>query len=244
MRLFGLIGYPLGHSFSQKYFKEKFEREAIKDCDFRNFELESIENFEDLLRKHPELSGLSVTIPHKETVIPFLHKLDETTSQIGAVNCIKFAGSELIGFNTDAYGFEMSIKPFLENKYERALILGTGGASKAVAHVLKKWNIPFHYATRNPTAQNHLRYEQITDENIRYFQLIVNTTPLGTYPKTEEAPLLPYTSLTENHFLYDLVYNPSETLFLRHGKNQGTQTMNGKKMLELQAERAWQIWNT
>lgn len=243
VNLYGLIGYPLGHSFSQKYFAEKFEKEEIVDCEYRNFPIESIEQLREIMAKHPNLKGLNVTIPHKEQVIPFLDEMDETASAIAAVNCISIQSGKLKGFNTDAYGFEMSIRPFIENKYERALILGTGGASKAVAFVLKKWNIPFHYATRNPRADNHLSYEELSADNIRFFPLIINTTPLGTFPDVNEAPQLPYDALTEKHFLYDLIYNPSETLFLKNGKERGAHTMNGLKMLQLQAEKSWQIWN-
>lgn len=243
MKLYGLIGYPLSHSFSQKYFEEKFTCENIADSEYRNFSIESIEKLREVLSENPDLIGLNVTIPYKEKVIAFLNELDETTREIGAVNCIKIEDGKLKGFNTDAYGFEMSIKPFLENKYERALILGTGGASKAVAYVLKRWNIPFHYATRNPNAPNHLSYHDLSKDNIKHFQLIINTTPLGTFPNTESSPDLPYEGMSSAHFLYDLVYNPSETVFLRKGKEQGAHTMNGLKMLELQAERGWNIWN-
>lgn len=243
MKLYGLIGFPLAHSFSQKYFEEKFRRENITDCEYRNFPIESLDKLSEALSENQNLVGLNVTIPHKEKVIPFLSELDETAREIGAVNCIKIEGDKLKGFNTDAYGFEMSIKPFLENKYERALILGTGGASKAVAYVLKKWNISFHYATRNPSGSNQLSYQDLSKDNIKHFQLIVNTTPLGTYPDIETFPDLPYEGLSSVHFLYDLVYNPAESIFLKKGKEQGAHTMNGLKMLELQAERAWQIWN-
>jgi shikimate dehydrogenase len=244
LKQYGLIGYPLTHSFSQKYFREKFEREKIEGCEYFNFPLESMEQFPALLEQHPNLCGLNVTIPYKEKVMTYLHELDSSAKETGAVNCIKIEQGRLVGYNTDTYGFEMSIKPFLENKYERALILGTGGASKAVAYVLKKWNIAFHYATRTPSASNHLAYKDLNAGNIQHFPLIINTTPLGTFPNVDECPELPYEALTEKHFLYDLVYNPSETLFLKKGKTQGAHTMNGLKMLELQAEKGWQIWNS
>jgi shikimate dehydrogenase len=244
LKQYGLIGYPLTHSFSQKYFREKFEREKIEGCEYFNFPLESMEQFPALLEQYPNLCGLNVTIPYKEKVMMYLHELDITAKETGAVNCIKIEQGKLIGYNTDTYGFQMSIKPFLENKYERALILGTGGASKAVAYVLQKWNIAFHYATRTPSASNHLAYKDLNAGNIQHFPLIINTTPLGTFPNINECPELPYEALTEKHFLYDLVYNPSETLFLRKGKAQGSHTMNGLKMLELQAEKGWQIWNS
>lgn len=244
MKLYGLIGYPLSHSFSQKYFAGKFERENIVGCEYRNFPIESIELLKFMLEENPSLQGLNVTIPYKEKIMECLDEIDETAAKTGAVNCIKIEDGKLKGFNTDTFGFEMSIKPFLENKYERALILGTGGASKAVAFVLKKWNIPFHYATRTPSAPNHLAYTELNSGNIHHFPLIINSTPLGTFPNVDEAPELPYEALSEKHFLYDLVYNPAETLFLKKGKQRGAHTMNGLKMLELQAENAWHIWSS
>lgn len=243
MRIFGLIGYPLSHSFSERYFAEKFERQQISDAVYRNFELADITGIHAIIQSNPELVGLNVTIPHKQTIIPFLTELSSEANEIGAVNCIRIKGEQLIGHNTDAYGFEMSIKPFIENNYERALILGTGGASKAIAYVLKKWGIQFFHVTRNPHAPNHISYSELNAESIRHFPLIVNTTPLGTSPDILTKPDLPYSALTPAHFCYDLVYNPAQTAFMTAAAAQGAKVMNGLKMLELQAEKSWQIWN-
>ena len=243
MRLFGLIGHPLTHSFSAGYFANKFNDLKITDCEYRNFDIPDIQLFNDIIEAHPELEGLNVTIPYKESIIPFLDSIDQEAKLIGAVNCVCIdAEGNKIGYNTDAYGFYHSIKPFLENKYERALILGTGGASKAVAYVLKKLGIRVFFASRNPTESYHISYKEINAENIMMFPLIVNTTPLGTFPNVEAFPELPYESLTSNHFLYDLTYNPEESEFLKRGKMQGALTANGKLMLQLQAERSWQLW--
>jgi shikimate dehydrogenase len=244
MRTYGLIGFPLSHSFSQTYFTHKFEQLKIANAQYKNFPLHHISELSDLLRNESGLSGFNVTIPYKEAIMHYLHEVDDLAQNVGAVNCVKISNQKLIGYNTDVFGFEMSIKPFLENKYERALILGTGGASKAVAFVLSKWNIPFHYATRMPMAENHIAYQDLSADNIKFFQLIINCTPLGTAPNVLEHPPLPYHALTEKHFLYDLIYNPAQTEFLKKGAEQGAHTMNGLKMLELQAERSWEIWNS
>ncbi len=244
MRTFGLIGYPLSHSFSQAYFTNKFVQLNISDAQYKNFPLQHIAELSDMLRSEPNLGGFNVTIPYKEAIVHYLHELDEVAQNVGAVNCVKISNQKLVGYNTDVFGFEMSIKPFLENKYERALILGTGGASKAIAYVLGKWNIPFHYATRHPVAENHISYNDLSAASIKFFPLIINCTPLGTAPNVQELPPLPYEALTENHFLYDLIYNPAQTLFLKKGAEQGAHTMNGLKMLEMQAERSWEIWNS
>lgn len=241
MKTYGLIGNPLTHSFSKKYFDQKFAALGITDQRYELFELPELDALPELIKTTMPF-GLNVTIPYKEKVIPFLDELDVTAKEIGAVNCIRFNAGISYGYNTDAYGFEMSVKPFLENKYERALILGTGGASKAVAYVLKKWNIPFHYATRHPRHENHLSYAELSAENIRFFPLIINTTPLGTFPDVMQCPALPYESLSGSHLLVDLIYNPDESLFLAKGKRAGANTMNGKRMLELQAEKSWEIW--
>lgn len=243
MRLFGLIGYPIEHSFSAAFFSEKFEKELINDCAYQNLPLSSIRQFPSLISTHPELCGLNVTVPYKELIIPYLNALDNVAAEIGAVNCINVQGKQLTGFNTDAFGFEYSIKPFLENKYERALILGSGGASKAIIYTLKKWGIDYRVATRTPKMQYHLSYEDITPELLSFFPLIINTTPLGTFPDTANCPNIPYEAITEQHFLYDLVYNPSLTTFLKRGRDAGAQVMNGLAMLKLQAEKSWEIWN-
>ncbi|MES2591864.1 MAG: shikimate dehydrogenase [Bacteroidota bacterium] len=256
-RTFGLIGYPLSHSFSKKYFSEKFDKENIANCEYNLFAIDTIAQFPQLIKDYPNLCGLNVTIPYKESVIPFLDELDETAKAVGAVNCIKIIKSDsqisnpksqiLVGYNTDVFGFRQSIKPFLEIQHERALILGTGGASKAVAHVLKEIGIDSYFVTRskeNKTFSNLFTYDELNDYVINAFKLIVNTTPLGMYPNVQEAPALPYESLQSDHLLYDLVYNPPETEFLKRGKAQGASVVNGLSMLHQQAEEAWRIWNT
>lgn len=245
MTLYGLIGHPLSHSFSAKYFAEKFKELNITHCEYRNFDIPSIESFNDIVEAHRELRGVNVTIPYKEAIIPFLDELDPEAKLIGAVNCIKILENGYkIGYNTDAYGFYHGIKPFLENKSERALILGTGGSSKAVAYVLNKLGVQVFFASTNPTKENHVSYSDITSEALKHFPLIINTTPLGTFPNVESAPQLPYEALTEKHFLFDLTYNPEETVFLKKGKEAGAETSNGKLMLQLQAEKSWQLWHS
>lgn len=185
-----------------------------------------------------------MTIPYKESIIPLLDRLDPEAELIGAVNCIKITEvDEKIGYNTDAYGFYHSIKPFLENKSERALILGTGGSSKALAYVLHKLGVKVFFASTRPSKDNHVAYGEITADTIKHFPLIINTTPLGTFPHVDTAPDLPYDAISSHHFLYDLTYNPEVSLFLQHGKEKGAETANGKLMLQLQAERSWRIWN-
>ena len=252
MKLFGLIGYPLSHSFSKKYFTEKFEREKISDCQYDLYPIETIDQFPQLIADHPTLRGLNVTIPYKQGVIPFLDELDETAKAVGAVNCIKIESrvksqeSRLIGFNTDVFGFRQSIKPFLETQHERALILGTGGASKAVAYVLKEIGIDYYFVTRNKNQESGNKtftYSEINENVIKSFKLIINTSPVGMYPNVYDAPELPYHLITSSHLLYDLVYNPIETEFLKRGKKQGASVVNGLSMLHQQAEEAWKIWN-
>lgn len=245
VRVFGLIGHPLGHSFSPQYFREKFEREGIADADYRLFPMEDVRDFQRLIPAG--VQGVNVTIPHKQSVMPLLDRLDETAQAVGAVNCIRILpDGRTTGYNTDVYGFEMSIKPFLENKYERALILGTGGASKAVAHVLKKWNVAHFFASRTPQGAQQLQLLEITAEVLRHFPLIINTTPLGTTGTwAEQSPLseAAMQAITPSHFVYDLVYNPPVTPLLHMAAERGAHTMNGLSMLHLQAERSWQIWN-
>lgn len=253
LQSYGLIGYPLSHSFSKKYFTEKFEKEQLKDHEYQLFPIEKIDEFPDLIRKRSSLRGLNVTIPYKESVIPFLDELEETAKEIGAVNCIRILGEgdakKLIGYNTDAFGFRQSIKPFLETQHERALILGTGGASKAVHYILKTIGIDCYFVTRTKIISNQLitknefSYEELNEHVISAFKLIVNTTPVGMYPNVEEAPAIPYEFITPSHLLYDLVYNPAETEFLKKGKKMGASTLNGLSMLHQQAEEAWRIWN-
>ena len=243
MKQYGLIGYPLSHSFSKGYFAEKFAKENIVDCKYDVFPLEKIEDFVELCNDKKNLIGLNVTIPYKEKIIPFLDELDETAANIGAVNTIKFSNGKKIGYNSDAYGFEMSLKPLLKSHHTQALILGTGGASKAVEYVLKKLGIAFQYVSRTKN-DKAISYEELNESIIQHSKLIINTTPIGMYPNIDTAPDIPYNVLTEKHLLYDLVYNPEETLFLKKGKEKGAQTKNGLEMLYLQAERSWEIWNS
>lgn len=243
MKQYGLIGKTLSHSFSKKYFEEKFKRENINAV-YENFELNDISQVEGLFSIHSNLCGLNVTIPYKEQIIPYLDEVDEQARKIGAVNTIyidKEIG-KMKGYNTDVYGFKQSLKPFLENQHQRALILGTGGASKAVAYVLNELGITTAFVSRTPQLENQLSYDELNENILASFLLIVNTTPLGTFPNIDEKPTINYDAITPNHLLYDLVYNPAETAFLKEGKKRGALTINGEQMLQLQAEKAWEIW--
>jgi shikimate dehydrogenase len=251
MKLFGLIGYPLSHSFSKKYFTEKFEKENIADCEYQLFPIEQIDLFPQLIKDNNTICGLNVTIPYKESVIPFIDELDETAKAVGAVNCIKIQqlstnNQQLIGFNTDVFGFRQSIKPFLETHHERALIIGTGGASKAVAYVLNEIGIDCYFVTRQKSVDSSLKtfsYAELNGNVINAFKLIVNTSPVGMFPNVNDAPEIPYQYITSSHLLYDLVYNPIETEFLKRGKLHGASVVNGLSMLHQQAEEAWKVWN-
>ena len=251
MRRFGLIGFPLSHSFSEKHFTEKFLRENISDAEYKLFPIESIENLPELISANPNLVGLSVTIPYKEKVIPFLNELDETAKAACAVNTILISRltsqvSSLKGFNTDVHGFRQSIKPFLTSAHDRALILGTGGASKAVEFVLKQIGVECIFVSRekkNIVGKTILTYEELNSYVMDSCKLIVNCSPVGTFPNINEFPKISYESISKEHLLYDLIYNPPETEFLKRGKSQGAQTMNGLDMLKMQAEKAWEIWN-
>ena len=244
MKLYGLIGFPLTHSFSKKYFTEKFQRENITDSNYENFPLLSLDEFPGLIHSHPELKGLNVTIPYKEQMLKFLDEIDEAAKEIGAVNTIKIADGKLKGFNTDYLGFMQSIIKILEPHHSHALILGTGGSSKAVGYGLKKMGIDFHYVSRNPEQLEELNYSELDKDAIRSHKLIINTTPLGMFPDVDQCPPISYEFLTASHLLYDLIYNPEETLFLKKGKEQMAKTENGLEMLQLQAERSWEIWNS
>ncbi len=238
----GLIGYPLSHSFSKKYFAEKFEQEGIEGWHYDLFPLDNIDKLPLLLEQEPTLVGLNVTIPYKEAVIPYLDKIDESAA-FGAVNTIKIEDGKLTGFNTDVYGFEHSLIPFLKPYHKQALILGTGGAAKAVASVLNKLNIAHQYVSRTPSNQQ-LSYDNLNKNIIESHLLIINTTPLGMQPNIKSFPKLAYKYITSRHVLYDLVYNPEKTIFLNQGKYYGADIKNGLEMLYLQAERAWSIWQT
>ncbi|MGB0862835.1 MAG: shikimate dehydrogenase family protein [Saprospiraceae bacterium] len=241
MKMLGLIGYPLSHSFSKKYFTEKFEKKGIEDYKYELFPLKNIEELTNLLVEHPSFRGLNVTIPYKEAVLPFLKKVSEEAAAIGAVNTIKIENGVLTGYNTDVYGFEKSIFPFLKPHHKKALIFGTGGASKAVRFTLSKLGIEYKFVSRNPD-NSQLSYQAIDEAILSEYQVIVNTTPLGMSPKVDSCPDIPYHFLNKKHLLYDLVYNPSETLFLKKGRKAGASIKNGMEMLVLQAEKSWEIY--
>jgi shikimate dehydrogenase len=242
MRLFGLIGYPLTHSFSKNYFAEKFKKEGIEDCRYENFQLANINDLPKTINKNPDLQGLNVTIPHKESVLQFLDGSNELVKQTGACNCIKIVDGKLIGYNTDVIGFEKSLLTRLKPEHKNALILGTGGASKAVEFVLRKNGVSYKKVSRQLSANNFV-YDQLTPGIVKESRLIINTTPTGMYPNTNEIPPLPYEAITSGHFLFDLIYNPEKTLFLKQGEEQGAVTLNGYEMLVYQAEESWTIWN-
>lgn len=249
MNLYGLIGFPLTHSFSKRYFTDKFNREHIKESSYELFEMQSLDELPALLKKHTDLRGLNVTIPHKKDVIAYLDDLDDASAErIGAVNTIKiYADGSTKGFNTDYYGFQQSLVEWLDRRGEscanfKALILGNGGAAKAVQVALQDLQMEYVQVSRQKS-EDCISYEELTEDVMASHLMIINTTPLGTYPNTENCPLIPYQWVTRNHYLYDLVYNPAETLFLKNGAEKGAATLNGLKMLELQAEKAWEIWN-
>lgn len=244
MKQFGLIGFRLTHSFSKRFFTDKFEREQI-DAQYDLYELPSISDFSGLMEK-PELCGLNVTIPYKEQVMAFVDELDDTAAEIGAVNVIKFNRKDgklkLKGYNSDVIGFENAIKPFLLQTHKKALILGTGGASKAIDYSLRKLGLETTFVSRS-SKLNALTYAQLNSEIMAYYNVIVNASPVGTFPNVDQCPDIPYEFLTSKHLLFDAVYNPAETLFLKKGWERGAQGLNGESMLIGQAEAAWRIWN-
>ncbi len=246
MKHLGLIGYPLSHSFSVKYFSEKFSREGISEFEYLNYPIQSVQELKPMIEEKEDLIGLNVTIPHKEAVMPLLDEIDPEAAEIGAVNTIRIMRSSgkihLKGYNSDAYGFRESLLPLLGASHQNALVLGTGGASKAITHVLEQLGISYQYVSRTP-AKDQLHYLDLCYAVIKKHTLIINTTPLGTYPNTSAFPNIPYDLVTSGHILYDLVYNPPETEFLRFGKQKGATVMNGHEMLILQAEKSWEIWN-
>lgn len=242
MREFGLIGYPLAQSFSKKYFTEKFHKENISDAVYELFPLENVEHFPSLLHDHPGVCGINVTIPYKQDVISFLDEADAAMMEIGACNCIQIRDKKLKGFNTDAPAFEKTLLTKLQSFHTKALVLGTGGAAKAVVHTLRKLGIAHHLVSRQEK-ENCFTYEQLTEQIMQEHLLIINTTPLGSYPKVDGAASIPYQYIHAQHYLYDLVYNPEKTLFLQRGEQQGATIKNGYDMLVEQAELSWKIWN-
>jgi shikimate dehydrogenase len=242
MRLFGLIGYPLSHSFSEKYFTKKFEQEGITGCRYELFPVASINELPGILNRHPELEGLNVTVPYKRQVIPFLSS-NNIPAGINACNCIHIKEGKLIGYNTDIIGFEKSFAPLLESHHKKALILGNGGAAAAVVFVLKKLSIDYIIVSRELHGNATLTYKDIDEQLMKECNIIINATPLGMYPIENSCPDIPYRFITDNHLLYDLVYNPAKTLFLQKGEERGAAIKNGEEMLVLQAEESWKIWN-
>ena len=244
MKKYGLIGYPLGHSFSKNFFNEKFHSENI-DAEYVNFEIPSIKELPSVLLANPDLVGLNVTIPYKEQVISYLDELDKDAAAIGAVNVIKIVRQKgktrLIGYNSDVIGFTQSIEPLLEPQHKKALILGTGGASKAIAYGLKKLGLECKFVSRN-LREEMLTYDQLTPEIMDEYKVVVNCTPVGMYPHVDECPPLPYEAMDTHTLLYDLIYNPDETLFMKKGKEHGATVKNGLEMLLLQAFASWDFW--
>ena len=243
MRIFGLIGYPLGHSFSKIFFTQKFKDLGIQDTNFELFPIESIQDFPILIANEPGIEGLAVTKPHKETVIPYLTRIDEAASEIGAVNCIVVKNGELTGHNTDVIGFEKSLLPLLQTHHKKALVLGTGGASKGVQYVLKKNKIDFLTVSRSKSAtKGDIFYEQIDEQMMNDYTLIINATPSGMTPDEQSCPDIPYQQISPAHLLYDLIYKPEETLFMKKGKEKGALIKNGHEMFLIQAEANWLYW--
>lgn len=241
MTKFGIIGYPLGHSFSKGFFTEKFARESI-DAQYLNFEIPDVAMLPDVLRNNPELRGLNVTLPHKQAVIPLLDEMSEEAKEIGAVNVIRVRNGKLKGFNSDIIGFTNSIKPLLMPHHKKALILGTGGASKAICVGLNRLGIEWTYVSRSPR-EGMITYEDITAETLQAYTVIVNCSPVGMFPNVAQSPEIPYDCLSDKHLLFDLVYNPEETLFMKKGREQGATIKNGLEMLHLQAIASWDFWN-
>ncbi len=247
-QIFGLIGFPLGHSFSKGYFDKKFSSEGIRNTAYENFSLEDIKQFPGLIAANPRLVGLNVTIPYKELVIPYLNEIDMEAAEIAAVNTIKFVRTsgkvKLTGYNTDIIGFKKSLLKFWDNRDKKAIILGSGGASKSVLYVLNALGVEVVVVSRSKAGKGFINYSDLSPGLIEENKLIINTTPLGMYPHIEEAPDIPYEYISSNHFLFDLIYNPDETKFLKMGRMKGAHILNGLNMLVEQAEKSWEIWNS
>lgn len=245
-KLYGIIGYPVAQSFSPSYFKTKFEAENITDSAYKLFALPSIDDLLGIINDNPSLIGLNVTIPHKQAVMKYLDEISPDAMAIGAVNLIKIergVGKMVLqGFNTDAHGFEASIKPLLMNHHRAAMILGTGGGAKAAAYVFSKLGMDYAFVSRAASGNKHLAYNELSIEHFRSYHIIVNATPVGMWPNHDTCPKIPYQNLSSQHLLFDLVYNPAETLFLQKGKQAGAMIKNGLEMLYLQADHAWKIW--
>lgn len=246
MKIYGLVGFPIGHSFSSKYFTEKFQSEKV-DATYHNFQMEDVQELSEILKNNHNIAGLNITIPHKTNIFAFLNEVDETAKAIGAVNVVKACktndGYHLKGYNTDVIGFENSLVPQLKPTHKKALVFGTGGASKAVIYVLKKLGIQYKYVSRTQ-GKGQFTYKDITHEIVSEYTLLINCTPLGMSPKQNLCPDIPYNSITQNHYLFDLIYNPEQSIFLKRGADKGADTKNGLDMLHLQADAAWEIWNS
>ncbi|PTN07792.1 shikimate dehydrogenase [Mangrovibacterium marinum] len=249
MKTYGLIGYRLGYSFSKGFFTEKFQNEKLTEHEYVNFELDSIDEFPEIFKKNDHIAGLNCTIPYKQQIIPYLDEIDEEAAKVGAINTVKIIRTgekiKLKGFNTDIYGFENSLKPMLNEKHKKALILGTGGASKAIKYILDKLGLEYLSASiEDQLYDGEIRYEQIDKALLQEHLVVINATPLGTFPKVDSCANIPYQHLTADHVLFDLVYNPEETLFMKKGKEKGAAVKNGLEMLHGQAIKAWEIWNS
>jgi len=242
LKLYGLIGYPLGHSFSGRYFASKFRDEGITDCRYDLFPISSIDALPDLLHANSNLKGLNVTIPYKEQVLSYLHFRSPVVQETGACNCIRIHEGKLEGHNTDVVGFEATLRAHLRSEHQAALILGTGGAAKAVSWVLQKLSIPHQYVSRRQ-GEDIITYQNLKTADLLNYRIIINTTPLGMHPHTSEAPPLAYEELGPKHLCIDLIYNPGRTLFMQLAEEQGAVVENGLRMLEVQAEESWRIWN-
>jgi len=242
VKKYGLIGKNIDYSFSKDYFKQKFKKENIMNSSYENFDLKKIDDFENLI-KQKDLSGLNVTIPYKRSIIKFLDEIDETAKKIKAVNTLVFDSEKgIIGYNTDYYGFKKSLIETFTIKPKKAFILGTGGASSAVEYVLNEIKIPYKIVSRNPNL-NQIHYEELNKKNLANYSLIINTTPLGTFPDIDKCPKIRYSLLNKTHYLFDLIYNPIKTKFLKIGLKKGLKVQNGYKMLIYQAEKSWELWN-
>lgn len=242
MNQYGLIGFPLSHSFSKKFFTEKFERKGLTDHVYDLFPIPSIEGLEKVLADNPELRGINVTIPYKRLVLPYLDDASHIPAGIRACNCIRVSEGRLAGYNTDITGFENSFTPLLQAHHRRALVLGSGGAAEAVTYVLDKIGMEYALVSRDRRPGSRFTYSDLNETVMQEFEVIINTTPLGTHPKVDECPDIPYAAITPRHYLFDLVYNPAKTLFLQQGETKGAIVCNGYEMLVIQAEESWKIW--
>ncbi|RUA32518.1 MAG: shikimate dehydrogenase [Bacteroidetes bacterium] len=244
MKQYGLIGKTLTHSFSEKYFTEKFKKEGINDATYQLFELDDISKIKEFVADKPDLRGFNITIPYKESIIPYLDEMTEVVEEIGACNCVKIEDGKLIGYNTDVDGFMPTFLAVMEMHHDSAIVLGNGGAAKAVIYSLEQWSLDPLVVARNPKNENELPWNELTEEMVNQHKIIINTTPVGMYPKVNEYPDIPYEGIDRFHLVYDLIYNPEKTIFLEKAEKQDAVIKNGLEMLEQQADTAWIIWNS